>query len=78
MKFEEIFNEEGLYRAESFAEGVCFEIKKNSLNDSLELFLKTYKDKDDLLPRREIMLVYADLFKKEYTKVFTRKSLFNK
>ncbi len=76
MKFEEIFNEEGLYKATSFANGVCFEIKANLITDHLELYLKTFKDKNDLDPQSKIMTVYKELFKKEYTKVYTRQSLF--
>ena len=33
---------------------------------------------DDLLPEKHRALVYADLFKKTYRKVFTRQSLFKK
>lgn len=72
MKFEEIFNEPGLYKADSFMKGVVFEITKD-----LKLYLVVYRDKDDLLPTKETMCVGADLFKKEYKKVFTRQNLFD-
>ncbi len=76
MKFEEIFEQEGLYVADGFKQGVAFEIKKNSITNHLELFLTTYEHKDDLLPIIEDVIVYAGLFKKDYKKVFTRQSLF--
>jgi len=78
MKFEEIFEEEGLYVANTFRKGVCFEIIKNLITDNLELYLKTFKDKDDLMPHSENFTVYEGLFKKDYRKVYTRQSLFEK
>lgn len=76
MKFEEIFNEEGLYKSESFVKGFCFQIKKNSITNSLELYSLTYRNLNDILPYKDQVVVYSGLFKKEYTKVFTRESLF--
>jgi len=76
MKFQDIFAAEGLYKSQSFKEGVAFEVKKNSITDALELFTVTYKDEGDVLPDRVPTLVYAELFNKEYVKVFTRQSLF--
>jgi hypothetical protein len=76
MTFEEIFQTPGLYKAESFAEGVCFEVKENSITNDKELYTVTYKDKNDIIPEKVPTLVYAGLFKKEYKKVFTRQSIF--
>jgi hypothetical protein len=72
MKFEEIFNKEGLYVAESFGEGVALKIEGDTLYSCI------YKNEDDLFPEVRIQPVYKGLFDKEYTKVFTRQSLFNK
>ena len=72
MKFEEIFNEEGLYVADSFSEGVALKIEGDTLYSCI------YKDEDDLFPRVNIQSMYKGLLNKEYTKVFTRQSLFNK
>lgn len=76
MKFEEIFNKTGLYKADSFAEGVCFEIKQNAITNYLELYLKKYKNKNDIMPTSEVIPVYSALFKKDYFEVFSRQSLF--
>ncbi len=70
MKFEEIFNQDGLYVADSFAKGVCFRIVDGTLN------LVTYKDKSDISPSIDTIAVYKGLFEKTYRKVFTRQELF--
>ena len=70
MKFEEIFNESGLYVGTDFAEGTCYQVE----NDNL--YVLHYKDKDDLNPLKENALMYKNLFNKEYKKVYTRQSLF--
>lgn len=72
MKFEEIFNQEGLYVANSFGEGVALKIIGDTLYSCI------YENKDDLFPRESIQSVYKGLFDKEYTKVLTRQSLFKK
>ena len=77
MKFEEIFKEEGLYRADSFGQGVAFEIKENKTNGNKELFIKLFKHENDLNPIIEPQLVYDGLFDKDYSKVYTRQSLFS-
>lgn len=71
MKFEEIFNERGLYVADGFAKGFAFLI-----DDSRTLKTVTYKDKDDINPVIENAICYVGLFTKEYKIVFTRKELF--
>jgi hypothetical protein len=76
MKFEEIFEEEGLYRADSFQKGFVFKIKKNKITSDKQLHSIQYKDENDLFPAIHEQIVYQKLFKKEYTKVFTIKSLF--
>lgn len=72
MKFEEIFNQEGLYVADSFDEGVALKI----IGDTV--YSCVYKSTDDVLPDIRTQPVYKGLFDKEYKKVFTRQSLFNK
>ena len=70
------FQEEVLYRADSFSTGFCLEIKRNTFTNELELFGKQFKNKDDMFPKSENMCVYSGLFKKDYEKVYTRQSLF--
>lgn len=72
MKFEEIFNEDGLYTSKDFAKGFCFKIKDGTMT-AVE-----YDNETDLFPREENFPVYKGLFTKEYNKVFTIKSLFKK
>lgn len=71
MNFEEIFDEPGWYVADSFAEGVCFEVTKEG-----NLQLLAYENKDSITPHRDNAVVYKELFSKEYTRVFTRQALF--
>jgi hypothetical protein len=71
MNFQDIFKEQGLYKASSFTQGTAFKVTENK-----ELFTVIYKDKDDMLPEEYPTLVYAELFNKEYEKVYTRQSLF--
>lgn len=72
MTFQEIFNEKGLYRADGFAKGFCFEV-----NEDFHLNCLQYKDKDDLFPDRTQSFVYKGLFDKNFTKVLNRNQLFN-
>ena len=71
MTFQEIFQEKGLYRADSFASGVVFEI-----NEYFQLYTVEYKNENDLQPLKFITPMYKGLFDKDYQKVFTRQSLF--
>lgn len=71
MKFEEIFNENGLYKADDFQAGVCFKVE----ND-MPLKILIYQSKDDILPLEETAIVYGGLFKKNFVKILTRHSLF--
>jgi hypothetical protein len=71
MKFEEIFNEQGLYVGEDFAEGYCFEVTKTDTLCSV-----SYKSKDDILPIRENPIISKQLLKQDFKRVFTRQSLF--
>ena len=73
MKFEDIFKEPGLYRAEGFADGIAFEVTKKGI-----LYHVWYKDKGDILPERINPIMYEEVLKKDYQKVFTRQSLFQK
>jgi hypothetical protein len=77
MRFEDIFKSEGLYRSDSFRDGVAFKISPNIIGGNLELSLVTYKNVDDFIPTEELVVVYDNLFKKEYTKVLNRGQLFN-
>lgn len=70
MKFEEIFNEDGIYTSNDFVDGFCFEIKNGNLIGV------QYKHVNDLLPEKDNFHTYKGLFKKEYRRVFTIKSLF--
>ena len=71
MTFQEIFNEPGLYKADSFLKGICFEVNKEG-----QLLIVTYKDANDLQPYRDNAIMYKKLFDKTYSKVYTRQSLF--
>lgn len=71
MTFEEILEEDGLYKSDSFKEGVCFEVKNNIL------YQVTYADKNDILPDKSLPIVTLSIVKKTYTKVLTRQSLFS-
>lgn len=70
MTFQEIFNQDGLYVADGFAEGFAFRINDGFLTSM------QYADKDDLLPLCERYPVHKSLFSKEYRQVFTIKQLF--
>ena len=70
MTFEEIFKVDGLYTASSFREGTVFEIEQGAL------YVKTFKDANDINPFKHPQLVYSGLFTKEYSKVLNRQSLF--
>lgn len=71
MKFQEIFNEEGLYVADGFSKGVALKV-----GDLGFLYQIVYKHPDDLFPEEITMPVYKGLFEKDYRKVFTRQQLF--
>ena len=70
MKFEEIFNEDGLYTSDDFVEGFCFKIRNGGLLGV------QYKNENDLLPKIDNFHTYKGLFKKEYKKAFNISSLF--
>lgn len=70
LTFEEIFNQDGLYVADGFTQGTCFEIKNSTL------YMLLYKDKDYIMPEREIFPIYKGLFSKKYRIVYNRQSLF--
>lgn len=74
MKFEEIFKNEGLYRTDTFGEGIAFKIKKGAIG--LDLYTVEYKNKDDINPLEYSTNVYSNLFNKDYEKVFNRNQLF--
>lgn len=76
MKFQEIFQQEGLYKSDSFSKGVVFKIKKNPIDNRLELYIVTYKNSTDILPKEEPQIVYDGLFNKNYIEIFNKKELF--
>lgn len=72
MKFEEIFNNDGLYTSDDFAKGFCFKI------DNGYLYGVQYEHANDLFPDVDNFHTYKGLFAKDYRKVYTVKSLFEK
>lgn len=76
MTFEKIFNQEGLYVADGFADGIAIRIKKNSLTFSKEMDFVQYSNPDDLFPEILNIKVYDGLFGKEYRQIFNRNELF--
>lgn len=70
MTFKEIFENKGLYVAESFREGVCFRV-----NEYGELHTLTY-DKNDLFPEVHPTKMYKGLLNKDYKEIFTKFQLF--
>lgn len=72
MTFEEIFNEAGLYRADSFAKDFCFKVDENGSLSTLQ-----YKNAGDLLPTQDHPPVYKGLFKKGLQKSLYNKSAFS-
>lgn len=78
MTFEKIFNQEGLYVADGFADGIAIRIKKNSLTFSKEMDFVQYSNPDDLFPEILNIKVYDGLFGKEYRQIFNRNKLFKK
>lgn len=71
MKFQDIFEEEGLYKADGFKDGVCFKVDSEGI-----LKLLIYIDKNDIKPSSNRALVYRELFYKDYTKVLNINQLF--
>ncbi len=77
MKFQDIFNQAGLYKSESFAKGCAFKIHKNTITGEFELYQVQYNTASSITPIIEIpVLVYGNLFNKTYTKVLNRNQLF--
>lgn len=76
MTLREILASEGLYRADSFAKGVAFKVRKNSITGTRELWLVIYSNVNDLFPEEVTPPLYEEMFEKDYKKVFTIKSLF--
>lgn len=70
MKFEEIFKEDGLYKADSFVKGFCFEIKDGFLK------CRSYRNENDLFPTVENVAVHEKMLHMDFSKVLTRRSLF--
>lgn len=77
-KFEHIFREEGLYVADSFKEGVAFQIIKNGLDSQMQLHVIKYNDPADTSPEEESLKTYGGMFDKVYYKVSSVKDLFAK
>lgn len=73
MTFEEIFQEKGLYKAESFAYGTALKIDQG--HSGLVLTLVTYTE-GKTFPEENPMQVYDGLFKKDYKRVYNTNQLF--
>lgn len=72
MKFEEIFNEAGLYVHDGFNIGVCFKI-----DDHGQIAIVIYKHKDDVSPSKSINIpISKSTFHRDFKKVLTRQDLF--
>lgn len=73
MTFEEIFNNDGLYTSDDFEKGFCFVITDGVL------YGVQYQNANDLSPEKyNNFPAFKGLFKKQYRKVLTIKSLFEK
>jgi hypothetical protein len=70
MTFEEILKKDGLYVADSFCEGFCFEVKEGWL------YYKNYRNSTDFNPYCELQSMHYSFLLKDYKQVFTIKSLF--
>ena len=76
MTFQEIFNESGLYKADSFTKGVGFLIKENQIDGQLELTQVYYESPDKLMYENLPLTIYKGLLEKDYKKVWNRNELF--
>lgn len=76
MTFQEIFNEPGLYRADSFTEGIGFLIEKCQLNGQNELKIVYYESPDKLTYNDLPLTIYKGLLEKDYKKVWNKTELF--
>ena len=64
MTFVEIMENDGYYVADSFREGIAFEVKDG------ELFQVSFEDSGRLLPSfKENPIIYKGLFSKDYRRV---------
>lgn len=70
MKFNEIFEKDGLYVSEGFDEGVAFRIREGFI------YVITYNSINDLMPEVELYSVHKSLFNKEYVRVNNVRQLF--
>lgn len=76
MKFEQIFEEVGLYTTESFRDGVGIEIFKNPLNLN-EMKLFSYDSTDSIIHTELTgVSVSSNWFKKDFRRVYNRFELF--
>lgn len=76
MTFQEIFNEPGFYRADSFAKGYAFLIKANQIDGQLELKGICYNSVDKLSFSEHPVTIYKGLFDKDYKLVYNKNELF--
>ncbi len=72
MNFQEIFNEKGLYKANGFVKGYCYEVDSDGW-----LYSLSYNNINDISPIRERAFVSKYLFDKDFVKVFNRNQLFD-
>jgi hypothetical protein len=76
MTFQEIFNEPGLYRADSFAKGIAFLIKGNQVDGQNELTQVYYESPYKLTYSDLPLKIYKGLLKKDYKLVYNKNELF--
>lgn len=78
MTFEKIFNQEGLYVADGFADGIAIRIKQNPFTSSKEMDFVQYSNPDDIFGETLNIKIYDGLFEKDYQQIFNRNELFKK
>jgi len=76
MTFQEILNEEGMYRTSSFRNGYAFKVTKSKYSNNNELMFVFYEDKDTLIPKESEFVLTNTLVNADFEKVFTRHQLF--
>lgn len=74
MKFEDIFKNPGRYTAESFADGVFFDISVGVSGNELKIL--SFDSPTEFITRELNIPIYQGLFDKEFVKVLNRGQLF--
>lgn len=76
MTFQEMINEEGLYKTASFHNGYALKVTKNKRYNDYELTFVNYKDKNDFFIKQHKFVLTNTLVNADFEKVFTRQQLF--